>query len=98
MDDNSAEIVALGVLSNDVLYLKEDSEDVDMLDTDDDNVGRKPRDDEGRGFGGTLLGGEPHKEPEPKPEAIAKRCSACTFDNSLNATACEICSTPLERD
>ncbi|CAL1704590.1 unnamed protein product [Somion occarium] len=98
VDDNSAEIVALGVLSNDVLYLKEDSEDVDMLDTDDDNVGRKPRDDEGRGFGGTLLGGEPHKEPEPKPEAIAKRCSACTFDNSLNATACEICSTPLERD
>lgn len=51
-------------MSNDLVDLREESEDVDLLSTDaddEDNSNKKTRKsrsrDEGRGFGGTLLGG-----------------------------------------
>ena len=55
MEDNAANVVMLGVMSNDTLYMVEEPEDVDMLDTDTDDPLPKSKNDEGGGFSGTLL-------------------------------------------
>lgn len=100
--DNAASLGSLGVLSHDVLDLKEDSEDIDLLGgsgSEREQVGRE----EGRGFGGTLLGyssssSPPQTPPQPTddiPSSTGISCPACTFDNSPDAFACAICETLL---
>ncbi|CDO68332.1 hypothetical protein BN946_scf184799.g59 [Trametes cinnabarina] len=61
LDDSSATMISLGVLSNDTLDLKEENEDINLLsdtgvEIDGSNASTKKR-VEGQAFGGTLLGG-----------------------------------------
>ena len=103
IEDNATEIVSLGVMANDTLYLREEAEDVDMLDTDSEDPLPKSRADEGRGFGGTLLsssasiGSANNNTTQPKfePKRLVRTCSACTFNNASDADVCEICETQL---
>lgn len=84
-------------MSNDTLYLKEEAEDVDMLDTDAEDPLPKSKSDEGGGFGGTLLSSSASVgKVEAKPtKPLVRSCSACTFNNLPDAGVCEICSTRL---
>ncbi|KAK7693457.1 hypothetical protein QCA50_003025 [Cerrena zonata] len=96
LDDNAANVVMLGVMSNDTLYLKEEPEDVDMLDTDTEDPLPKSKSDEGRGFGGTLLSSTASiGKVEVKTKPLVRSCSACTFENLPDAGVCEICDTRL---
>ncbi|KAJ3545017.1 hypothetical protein NM688_g5677 [Phlebia brevispora] len=54
LEDNTATISSLNILANDVVELREDSEDIDLLGSDTEGGTRQT--DEGQGFGGTLLG------------------------------------------
>lgn len=95
--------MSLGVVANDTLDLREEAEDVDLIASDDEDRRRKPN-DEGPGFGGTLLGGGDHaqgsassdKNDPPKP--AERSCPACTFVNPPEVLACAICDTVLYTD
>ncbi|EMD38059.1 hypothetical protein CERSUDRAFT_113204 [Gelatoporia subvermispora B] len=101
LEDGTATIGTLGIMSNDIVDLREESEDVTLLsDTDVEYVasGRK----EGRGFGGTLLAGQ--RDTDETREAgtqpaltapVSKACSACTFENATDVLACTMCDTPF---
>lgn len=107
MVDNEATLISLGILSDDIMDLREIAEDVDMLCSDDeDAAGRKSHSDEGRGFGGTLLSGyynpkeqsdkrSPSTTPDdvPQPSTSSQACPACTFQNPPDSIACTICDT-----
>ncbi|KAH9951255.1 cysteine proteinase [Amylocystis lapponica] len=101
LDDSSASVLSLGILTNDLLDLREESEDVSLLSDSDDEHAKRKRKNEGRGFGGTLLGGVPQAAPEAKPVEpprlvpTTKSCLACTFDNPVDVTSCTICDTPF---
>ena len=102
LNDSSATMLSLGVLSNDLLDLKEESEDITILTESDDEAssgtnGKKKR-LEGQAFGGTLLGGlsfssVPSSSQSLAPESIA--CPACTYENGAADVACAMCETPL---
>lgn len=101
LDDSSATMLSLGVLSNDLLDLKEESEDLTIL-TDTDGEGGPPsgakKRTEGQAFGGTLLGGfsyssAPSSSQSVPPTSIA--CPACTYENGHADVACAMCDTPL---
>jgi hypothetical protein len=101
LDDSSASVGSIGILANDILDLREESEDNDHLnsDTDVSHVKKKRRQEE-RGFSGTLLGGSKSDEghddggglstTDPTDEKI---CSACTFANPPDVTSCGVCDT-----
>ncbi|KAI0032221.1 cysteine proteinase [Vararia minispora EC-137] len=107
--DNSISLGTLGVLAHDVLELREESEDQDLLDVTSD--GENGRREEGRGFGGTLLGGDflpsesgtltssrsasERGSSPPEDSGGFKQCGACTLRNPLNAVACSVCDTPF---
>lgn len=83
-------------MANDTLYLREDSEVVDLLDDDGDHVATHDG-NEGRGFGGTLLGGggAVRNAPESlRPDHIS--CPACTYNNPVEVASCEMCETTLK--
>ena len=96
----------LGVLLNDVIDLREESE-ADTLSLSDSEVphDKKRRREEERGFGGTLLGQQAPNvnaaslfgsSPLSSPVAWdAKACAACTFRNPLDALLCDMCNTPF---
>ncbi|OCH88183.1 cysteine proteinase [Obba rivulosa] len=101
LEGSAATIESLGIMSNDIVDLREESEDVTLLsDTDVEYAasGRK----EGLGFGGTLLAGR-HDSSESldtnAPSILiapdSKACSACTFENVVSALACSMCDTPF---
>jgi len=105
--DNSASVESLSILANDVLDLREEQENEELLETDTE-VTYRQREADGGGFGGTLLarGWTSESWPEdtmsdrtatssPAPMDTTKPCSMCTFENASSATACEICETPL---
>ena len=108
LEDNSVTLVSVGVVANDVLDLREEAEDVDLIGSDGEEVGQKrKRTDEGRAFGGTLLGSDrpahtresssssaPHTPVEP----LEKSCPACTFVNPPDVLACTICDTVFYTD
>ncbi|GBE82261.1 cysteine proteinase [Sparassis latifolia] len=104
LDDSSATVLSLGILSNDLLDLREESENIDLLsDSDTEDVPRKRR-NEGQGFGGTLLGGIPDSDSDgaresssqsDQPPATSKACSACTYENDIDVAMCAICETPF---
>ncbi|KAI0321663.1 hypothetical protein OF83DRAFT_1168297 [Amylostereum chailletii] len=109
LHDNGATVAVLGILANDVLDLREEREDVDLLDISDSEHQRSRRRDEGGGFGGTLLGGDipsdsitstyddsgTERTSSPPDMDTAKACSACTFRNPIPALACSMCETPF---
>jgi hypothetical protein len=100
--ENSVALGALGVLARDVLDLREEREDVDLLDTDD--AAPRAR-DEGRGFGGTLLGGDfapsdaesrsASERPSSPVEPDLKQCHTCTLLNPHTALSCSVCESPF---
>ncbi|KAI0362032.1 cysteine proteinase [Trametes cingulata] len=105
LDDSSATMLSLGVLSNDLLDLKEENEDVNLLsdtdvDVDGTTNGSKKR-AEGQAFGGTLLGGGSSftyssVPPSSSPSAVGPvACPACTYENAPAEVACAMCETPL---
>ena len=106
LQDNNVTVATLGILANDILDLREEKEDGDLLDDSDaDGPGARRR-DEGPGFRGTLLFGEqmsdsaiPYEdsmsERTSTPMDVDKSCPACTFNNPANVSTCAICLTPL---
>ena len=95
-------MATLQLLANDVIDLRE-VEEVLEIDSDSDSKPiNKKRRDEGRGFGGTLLGARdsspwsssPEQTPLPSlASGVEKPCLACTFSNTFDAVACQICDT-----
>ena len=98
-------MLSLGILSNDLLDLKEESEDLTML-TDSDDEGGVPTTKkrvEGEAFSGTLLGSSsflssapPSSSQSSPPAAPCLACPACTYENDLGDVACAMCDTPLD--
>lgn len=101
LDDSSATMLSLGVLSNDLLDLKEESEDLTILsDTEDESTARNgaKKRAEGQAFGGTLLGGYSYSSAPSSSQSIAPvviACPACTYENVPADVACAMCETPL---
>ncbi|KAJ3544080.1 hypothetical protein NMY22_g2917 [Coprinellus aureogranulatus] len=107
LEDNEATAKSLDLLANDVLELRQMTEEIDVDGLSDSETGRnKPR-DEGRGFNGTVLGGGGWTTDSSMPSSRAtspdhamhideKACQACTFANASHAVSCVICDTILE--
>ncbi|KAI0664864.1 cysteine proteinase [Cubamyces menziesii] len=102
LDDSSATMLSLGILSNDTLDLKEENEDIDLLsDTDVEIDGPRKKRVEGQAFGGTLLlgGGSsfgPSVPPSSSPDTGGPvACPACTYENTPGDVACAMCETSL---
>ncbi|KAF9820152.1 hypothetical protein IEO21_01585 [Rhodonia placenta] len=55
LEDSSATVLSLGILANDFLDLREQTEDIDLLSDTDNERDKRKRRKEGPGFGGTLL-------------------------------------------
>lgn len=101
LNDNAKTLSSLGVLSNDVMDLREESEDVDLLGSTSDSS--PPKREEGNGFGGTLLGSSrpassaahssSQHEDEPELGQTSRSCPVCTYDNAPDASACAMCET-----
>ncbi|KAH9934725.1 cysteine proteinase [Fomitopsis serialis] len=86
LDNSSSTLSSLGILSNDLLDLQEQAEDINLLSDSDDEPAERhgKRRAEGQGFGGTLLSGllasDGDSQPSPQPEDPSTRaCPACTF-------------------
>ena len=105
LEDNAMTLGSLGVLSNDTMDLKEESEDIDLLGSGSEAEPSTRRDEE-RGFGGTLLGYSSSSSPSHTPSQHADElpgnngalsCPACTYDNAPGSSACAMCETLLDR-
>ncbi|KAF8503303.1 cysteine proteinase [Russula emetica] len=107
LTDNSASVAALSILANDVLDLREEEENEELLETDTEMPYQRREADSG-GFGGTLLarGWTSESLPDdtmsdrtatssPAPMDATKPCPRCTLENAFSAVACEICDAPL---
>lgn len=106
LQDNTVTAAALGILADDVLDMREETEGGSDADDHSAPAKKKPR-EEGRGFGGTLLGGSSQPGSRSSVEAAdveidsnfllstLKSCSACTFANMADASHCEMCDTIL---
>ncbi len=103
LDDSSATMLSLGILSNDLLDLKEEeSEDITILTDSDGDAppvanGKKKR-TEGEAFGGTLLGGYSYSSAPSSSQSLAPlaiACPACTYENGAADVECAMCGTPL---
>ena len=101
LNDSSVTMLSLGILSKDLLDLKEESEDLTILSDTDDEVsanGTKKKRTEGQAFGGTLLGGVSFSSvPSSSSSAdlVSNACPTCTFHNDPADVACAMCETPL---
>ena len=101
LEDKDATVASLHILANDILDLREESEDIDLLNSGSDREGKSG---DGGGFSGTLLSGNGHHSSSPhaasdRDEASqngTKACLACTFDNPLDEPLCTMCKTPFE--
>ncbi|THU87228.1 cysteine proteinase [Dendrothele bispora CBS 962.96] len=93
LDDNNATAGSLQIFAHSTLELRE----VHMISDSEDVAVRKR--EEGLGFTGTVLGCRTmigSSDPQVGNEENLISCSACTFANSLNAVACDMCNTILE--
>lgn len=104
LTDNTATVSMLDILKDDILELHEDKEVLEISDSEDLPDQKKRKMEEEKGFGGTLLGGaterrenNENQETESHGQASSneKACTACTFANVADATACAICDGPL---
>jgi ubiquitin carboxyl-terminal hydrolase 48 len=94
-------VATLQLLANDVIDLREDEEVIEIDSDSDSKPISKRRREEGQGFGGTLLGttdsswsSSPEQTPVPAVgSGSEKACLACTFSNTFDAVACQICDT-----
>ena len=94
-------MLSLGILSNDLLDLKEESEDITILTDSDGDApsganGKKRT--EGEAFGGTLLGGYSYSSAPSSSQSLAPlaiACPACTYENGAADVECAICGTLL---
>jgi len=100
-------VATLGILANDVVDLREEEENEELLDTDTETPHQR-RETDGGGFSGTLLArgwtseslpddtmSERTATSSPVPMDITKACSTCTFENAPTATVCEMCESRL---
>ena len=87
--DGAAAAAALGIVAHDTLELREAREG----ERDDDVAGDGERRDEGRAFGGTVLGGA----GAGAGAGDRRACAVCTFINADDAAArrCLMCGSPL---
>ena len=99
VNDSSATMLSLGILSNHVLDLKEESEDITIpTDSDGDAPSRKKKRTEGEAFGGTLLGGYSYSFAPSSSQSLTLlviACLACTYENGAADVECAMCGTPL---
>jgi ubiquitin carboxyl-terminal hydrolase 48 len=106
--DNSASVEALSILANDILDLREEQENEELLESDTETQPQQRREADGGGFGGTLLarGWTSESMPDdtmsdrtatssPAPMDTTKPCPMCTFENASTATTCKICEARL---
>jgi len=95
LEDNSATVASLGVLANDVLDLREESEvDGSIASDSEETPATKKRREEERGFGGTLLG-QLSNVRAPSPSNLERPCPVCTFCNPPEVSICSMCTTPF---
>ncbi|KAK0210866.1 hypothetical protein DFS33DRAFT_1252154 [Desarmillaria ectypa] len=103
LEDNMATAATLNIFANDILELREQNE-VHELSSDDDEIpSKRPRREEGSGFGGTLLGGSNNvstsreqSETPPKSSGVEQKpCGTCTLLNDSDALTCTMCDTPF---
>ena len=99
INDSSATMLSLGILSNDLLDLKEESEDLTILtDTDDEGTitgpATKRKRMEGQAFGGTLLGSssgfQSRSSPAPPPNSRPSSVEVATKTDT--GVACPVCT------
>ncbi|KZP12614.1 cysteine proteinase [Athelia psychrophila] len=109
LEDNARDAASLGILADDILHLREDLEDDAHATDSDTGPVKKQRREEGKAFVGTLLGGSsPATSRSPtevmemdvdtqtsSPIVMGPKCSACTFVNTPNASACDMCDNTL---
>ncbi|KAF7969279.1 hypothetical protein HWV62_27809 [Athelia sp. TMB] len=109
LEDNARDAASLCILANDTLHLREELEDDTNATDHDTGPVKKQRIEEGKAFGGTLLGGSsPPLSRSPteavemdidpnlsQPITIGPTCSACTFVNTPEATTCDVCETVI---
>jgi len=104
LDDNNVTVGELQILAHDVLDLKEFKETINVDTDSDEEPSSKRRREEGPAFGGTLLlGSFDHRtsSPEVPPSSQIttfpeKVCSKCTYVNSSEQTACDMCESALD--
>ncbi|TDL21582.1 cysteine proteinase [Rickenella mellea] len=112
LEGNTTTVADAEILANDVLYLKAIEEDDELLLTsDNDELRSRKKRNEGRAFGGTLLGGgtaDPSpmevdvavddtasETPSEHPTVTMRTCTTCTFENLPGALNCEMCDFSL---
>ncbi|KAF8798163.1 cysteine proteinase [Phlegmacium glaucopus] len=101
LEDNSATVATLQLLANDVIDLREADEVIEIDSDSDSRPINKRRREEGQGFWGTLLGNtdsswssSPEQTPVPPLGSESEKpCLVCTFSNTFDAVACQICDT-----
>ena len=97
LEDNSATVTSLGLLANDTLELREESESQASGSDSDEIRGKKRQREEERGFGGTLLSQLPNAPTAISINLNERSCSACTFSNLPDASFCTVCTNPCPR-
>lgn len=103
LEDNTATAASLNIFANDILELREQNEVYELSSDADEIPSKRPRREEGSGFGGTLLGGSNNastsreqSETPPKSSGVEqKSCGMCTLLNTSDALTCTMCDTPF---
>ncbi|SJL00507.1 uncharacterized protein ARMOST_03820 [Armillaria ostoyae] len=103
LEDNTATAASLNIFANDILELREQNELYELSSDGDEIPSKRPRREEGSGFGGTLLGGSNNastsreqSETPPKSSGVEqKSCGMCTLLNASDALTCTMCDTPF---
>ncbi|KAK0459838.1 uncharacterized protein EV420DRAFT_1629202 [Desarmillaria tabescens] len=103
LEDNTATAASLNIFANDILELREQNEVYELSSDGDEVPSKRPRREEGSGFGGTLLGGSNNvstsreqSETPPKSSGVEqKSCGMCTLLNDSDALTCTMCDTPF---
>ncbi|KZT28434.1 cysteine proteinase [Neolentinus lepideus HHB14362 ss-1] len=100
LDDSSATIGGLGILSNDIIDVRQQSQEA--LDETLDTTNKRPRLDDGKAFDGTMLGRQCDPQPNTRVQQdiepvlfTDKECSVCTYRNAEGAGICIMCDTQL---
>ncbi|KAH9981004.1 hypothetical protein BGW80DRAFT_1267806 [Lactifluus volemus] len=93
--DNSASVAALSILANDVLDLREEQENEELLESDTETPQQQRREADGADLAAHDTMSDRTATSSPAPMDATKPCPMCTFENASAATSCEICETGL---
>jgi hypothetical protein len=89
-------VTSLGILANDVLDLREESDvNGSLASGSEEGLGKKGQREEERGFGGTLLAQLPGAHPASPVDLDERPCPVCTFNNPREVELCGMCSIPF---